>query len=303
MKRLTALFTTVTLLFALSPAAALATSANYSEIPITLNVNGQYIAADTQPIIDRGRTLAPLRAAVESLGATVAWDNAAGTATVQKDGKEIRFTQGQQSYTVDGQPHPLDVPLQNRGGRVLIPLRALGNALDVTVDWKNDSREVRITDYRSTIATATPPAYTAPEIQWLISKYYKAPSSIDPYTGSWHGHLTKNEPGTPATQEEYLFISPLSTGNYHMTRLKTSPEADGTTRIEVYNCNATASQGTFKADWNGQMIYYRGLGIDTPSDGQETFTADGTSLISTRYYLDFLGDILDTPRNDRFERF
>lgn len=44
--------------------------------PVKLIVNGKEIACDQPPIIESGRTLVPIRAAAEALGARVDWDQA-----------------------------------------------------------------------------------------------------------------------------------------------------------------------------------------------------------------------------------
>lgn len=44
-------------------------------VPITIHVDGKYVPTDVDPTIRNGRTMVPLRAAGEALGATIASDN------------------------------------------------------------------------------------------------------------------------------------------------------------------------------------------------------------------------------------
>ena len=59
-------------------------------VPLTVHVDGRYVATDVDPYVSNGRTYLPLRAAAESMGAAVTWDNNTRSATVSKDGTVIR---------------------------------------------------------------------------------------------------------------------------------------------------------------------------------------------------------------------
>ena len=52
----------------------------------SLVVDGAQVQADVPPMIVDGRTLVPVRALFESLGATVDWDDATQTVTAAKEG-------------------------------------------------------------------------------------------------------------------------------------------------------------------------------------------------------------------------
>lgn len=57
--------------------------------PISVTVNSRFLTMDTQPVIRDGRTLVPLRAIFEALGAVVEWDVATKTITGKSSGKTI----------------------------------------------------------------------------------------------------------------------------------------------------------------------------------------------------------------------
>ena len=104
--------------------------------PIQVFVKGQKLSFDSQPVIQNSRTLVPLRAIFEALGATVQWDNASRTVTAQKDGHKIGLTIGKSQATVDGQTKTLDVPASIQNGRTLVPLRFIGEAFDNQVNYE-----------------------------------------------------------------------------------------------------------------------------------------------------------------------
>ncbi len=98
------------------------------------------------PITQNGRTLVPVRFIAESFGAQVSWIDATQTVTVKKGGKTITLKIGDNQMHVNDSVVTLDVPAQTIGGRTLIPLRALVEALGKQVLW-DDRGLIVISDY------------------------------------------------------------------------------------------------------------------------------------------------------------
>lgn len=113
-----------------------------NEIKVLLN--GQQLLFDQQPVIENGRTLVPLRAIFESLGAKVEWDNLTQTAICLKDDISIRIQIGNSVASVNGNPVTLDVPARNINGHTLVPLRFIGESLGGEVNWNNGTRTITI---------------------------------------------------------------------------------------------------------------------------------------------------------------
>lgn len=103
--------------------------------PIQVFVKGQKLNFDSQPVIQNGRTLVPLRAIFEALGADVQWDNATRTVTATKDGHTIQLTIDRTEVSVDGAKKTLDVPATIQNSRTLVPLRFIGEAFGNQVDY------------------------------------------------------------------------------------------------------------------------------------------------------------------------
>ncbi len=100
---------------------------------------------DIKPIVQNGRTLVPVRFISENIGATVGWDDATQTVSIKTKAKSISLQLGSDQMIVDGKAITLDVPAQEIGGRTLIPLRALVEALGKQVFW-DDRGLILITD-------------------------------------------------------------------------------------------------------------------------------------------------------------
>lgn len=125
-------------------AATLAPSTSNASLPITVYVNDQLLTADVDPIINKGRTLVPLRAIFEALGASVSWDGSNQTVTAQKDDVTIILKIGSSVSTVNGQITELDVPSMVVMNRTMVPLRFVGEALGGRVSWDDSKRQVKI---------------------------------------------------------------------------------------------------------------------------------------------------------------
>jgi hypothetical protein len=95
------------------------------------------------PVIEQGRTLVPLRAIFEALGADVKWDGSTQTVIAIKAGKEIKLIIGGQAYK-NGQPVTLDVPAKIVDGRTMVPLRFVSEALGTSVRWEDATQTVSI---------------------------------------------------------------------------------------------------------------------------------------------------------------
>ncbi len=90
---------------------------------------------DIKPIVENGRTLVPVRFIAEKFGANVGWEDATQTVSVKTSTNDITLQLGSNQMNVNGNVVVLDVPAKEIGGRTLIPLRALVEALGKQVFW------------------------------------------------------------------------------------------------------------------------------------------------------------------------
>ena len=112
---------------------------------IKVLVNGVPVQFDQPPVLENGRTLVPLRAIFEALGANVGWDDATQTVTATKNGIQISLQIGSTQMYVNGNVKTLDVPAKLINSRTLVPVRAVSEAFGCKVDWINDTQTGVIT--------------------------------------------------------------------------------------------------------------------------------------------------------------
>ncbi len=111
---------------------------------ITVTLNGDEIAFDQPPVIVNDRTLVPLRAIFEALGAEVDWDGDTRTVTATKADTQIKMTISKSEMLKNSESITLDVPPQIVNDRTLVPVRAIAESFDCDVDWNGDTRTVII---------------------------------------------------------------------------------------------------------------------------------------------------------------
>ena len=112
---------------------------------IKVIVDGKTLAFDVPPQIVNGRTLVPLRAIFEEMGAEIEWDPDTQTVTATKDDVVVVLIIGDASPTVNDEVVELDQPGVIVDGRTLAPLRFVAEAFGGTVDWDGPSQTATIT--------------------------------------------------------------------------------------------------------------------------------------------------------------
>lgn len=105
---------------------------------------------DAEVVILNGRSLLPIRLVATLLGATVEWSAELAQATIRKADKTVRLQPGAMTaeVTAGGQTSavPLEVPVTVVDDRIRVPLKFVGNVLDVKVEWDGVTRTILIDD-------------------------------------------------------------------------------------------------------------------------------------------------------------
>lgn len=113
---------------------------------IDLYVDTKLINTDVPPQAIDGRTMVPVRAIFEALGATVEWDGETQTVTGQRGDTTVIMQLGSTTAYVNGEEKNLDVPAQAVEGRTLVPARFISEALGCDVTWYQDTQTAAVAD-------------------------------------------------------------------------------------------------------------------------------------------------------------
>ena len=115
----------------------------------TVYLNGEQMTFDVNPFIENDRTLVPMRAIFEAVGASVTWDEEDRTVhAIREKNDELTLVSLQiDSATafVNSEAKELDVPAKIVNDRTVVPLRFVVESLGEQVDWDADNYTVKIT--------------------------------------------------------------------------------------------------------------------------------------------------------------
>ncbi len=114
---------------------------------ITVYVNNKEIAFDQPPITEkkRFRTLVPLRAVLEYMGAEIEWYNDMNYAGIDIGGHRLLIKPGSDFMMVDGKARTLNCPAVEYNSRILLPIRDVVEAVGGKVSWDEYSKTVSVT--------------------------------------------------------------------------------------------------------------------------------------------------------------
>jgi len=131
-------------------------------IPSETSYQSNELTATPNPIIIDGRTMLPLRATSEALGATVQWDGELQRITLTRDNRRVTLTIGSERMHIEairgtlpyfntisgsyisGTTRTLDVPPMLIDDLTFVPVRAISEAFGLEVQWDESTRSVRI---------------------------------------------------------------------------------------------------------------------------------------------------------------
>lgn len=137
----------LTMILTLALSVSMLVPAFAEEAPITLTVDGVLVECDVPPQIVEDRTMVPLRAAFEALGAKIIhWDESTYTVHAQAPNGDIISLQiGSNKLFKSNEITEMDVPAIIIGDRTMVPIRAIAECIGCNVEWVPETRTVVIT--------------------------------------------------------------------------------------------------------------------------------------------------------------
>ncbi len=141
MKKITALIAVIMILTSIS-AFAVDTYGGYN-IPVDIDVNGDFIKCAEKPILVDGTTYIPLRAFSDAIGGTIEWNEKEIAATMTKDGHTFVFYPQNDYCLIDGIESNHSSMIYK--DLTFIPVRAVSEVLNYDVLWDDFYLTVQIT--------------------------------------------------------------------------------------------------------------------------------------------------------------
>lgn len=134
----------ISLLLVVGLVLSSATLAFANENEISVYVEGQKVSFDVPPQTINDRTMVPIRAIFEVMGATVNWDNATQTAICTKDNTVVKMTLNSKTEYINDVPYEMDVAPVIVDNRTLAPARYVAEAFGYFVNWDGNTKSVLI---------------------------------------------------------------------------------------------------------------------------------------------------------------
>lgn len=119
------------------------------ETNIRLLVDGVTLTLDVPPEVKNQRTMVPVRAVGEAIGADVEWVQEEQKVVMTRAGSTVTMTLDSTTATVDGKAVEMDVAPYAVDGRTLLPARYVAEFFGQKVDWDGKNRRVLITEDKS----------------------------------------------------------------------------------------------------------------------------------------------------------
>lgn len=116
---------------------------------VTVTLNGEALGFDTEPIIEEGRVLVPMRAIFEALGFTVEWEGDAGSALALRSDRAIITAVDKARLLIltdELKAVDTDIPTRLVDGTTLVPVRAVSEGAGCSVDWDDETKTVIINE-------------------------------------------------------------------------------------------------------------------------------------------------------------
>lgn len=118
---------------------------------ISVYVDDTKIIFDSEPYLNNGYTMVPMRAIMEVLGASVSWEENSKTATAIQNMNITKFTIGSHDYYRNGALQYMPVAAQQANDRTYVPLRAISEGFGYSVEWDDITSTVYISSQKESI--------------------------------------------------------------------------------------------------------------------------------------------------------
>ena len=167
---------------------------------ISVVLDGKTMAFDVPPQLMNDRTMVPLSAIFEAMGAKVDWNGDTQTVTGTKDSTVVVLVIGSTSPTINGNVVTIDQPGVIIEGRTLAPLRFVAEAFGGDVAWDGNTQTASIT--MGGTAPTMPPATAVPTPEPLTT-----PTPAQPQGGAIDSKLIGRwqHTGTNTNNQNFVY--------------------------------------------------------------------------------------------------
>lgn len=201
-----------------------------------MTVKGEDMPIDEEgsaPVIVNERTLLPVRAVVEEMGGTVAWDAATKTVMLNYNSDEIKLVIDSPDAALNGAPQTLDTAPTIINDRTMLPIRFIAESFKFTVNWAEATQTVTITKSATSATTPTTPTTQPTNDGKTLVVYYSASGNTEEVANyiakAANADIFELEPAQPYTSADLNYSNDSSRVVYEHEH----PEAQDTPLVST----------------------------------------------------------------------
>ncbi len=229
----------------------------FADQEIAVYVDGSKIEYPSEPVIQNGTTLVPLRQTFEALSADVDWNANTKTVTSTRDNTTVVLQIGNDTAYKNGTPIDLEVAPQIINGNTYVPLRFVAESFGADVQWNSADKVVYINSFYS---NDYDPNYV--ETEYVLYS-----------TGSLDTLLTNIALGNVVVIDgEYYATPEYATAIYH---------AFGPSTVRLNE----DSYGSYSDDIDEYEWVSGGLGFDKLAISREVLEENGVDVSTLEEYI------------------
>ena len=196
------------LLAVLSLTTSLDTTVNSAYLgTVSVYVGGMRIDRDGISYIEDGTAYVPLRELCETLGAQVKWNREEGSVTVSAPGISMTICQKYDYFETNGRYFYAEGGFPIKNGKLMVPVRAVAEALGVKIQWDQASSAVKVGGLTEPIVSGDE-YYSDEDVYWL-SRLIFAEAGGESLEGKIAvGNVVMNrvkDPAFPDTVKDVIF--------------------------------------------------------------------------------------------------
>ena len=237
--------------------------------PVSVEVAGRALSADTDSYIYQGTAYVPLAAFVREMDAgELTWDGT--SAQLDTDTLDLTATPGQQWLEANDRALYVPHTVQITHGRIMVPVRTAALLFGADVEWDEAEQTVRVSEGDAILQHAD--AYYDPDTLYWLSRVISAESRGEPLVGQIAvGNVALNRVASsefPNTLYSVIF----QPGQFE-------PVENGTIYLEPYHLSVTAAKLCLEgAQVIGDCLYFFAPDL-----------SPGTWIVNNRTYYTTIG--------------
>jgi len=229
-----------------------------SEEDVKIFINNDEITFDTKVQIVSGRTMLPMRAIFETLGASVFWNDTDQKVLARKGKTDVLLTVGEETAYVNDKMYTLDVSPIISNGRTLVPARFVAESLGAEVLWDETQRRVDINVNKSALQeNMTAQNYTVKSVTAIGHDGNKPENTVDGKYGTRWSH-EGGESWIVFELEEIVPVAYIGTvwymGGERQESFEVHLSKDGTNYTPVFDGRAEMSADMVATDLSASGI-------------------------------------------------